>query len=506
METKGDEKIKKYESIPSAKMLLASLRSVGYTDETAIADIIDNSIAANANKICIWFDWDRKQILIADDGDGMSSEELIKAMQIGSSDPNETRNINDLGRFGMGMKTASFSLGKRLLVISKNDGNYCNAVWDLNYIEHNDKWNILIKDETEIEEILNYKKEKIQFQSWDCGTIIIIRDLDRMIDFDNLEKSKGKFYQMISKVKKHISMIFHRFIEEDNLEIYVNGNLINAWNPFIIDNVATQELSMEIYEDEKNTVTIQPYVLPHKTKFEDENTFNRAGGIKGWLNHQGFYVYRNRRLLVYGTWFGKLKKEPAYNLARIKLDMLSESDFNWNIDIKKSKAVPPVVIEELVMQVALLTTQSSAKVYNSRGTYNKSANISNGNLKYIWEQRLNSLGQYMFYLNKKNPLLLNILQQLDDDKAQQLKTYLSLVENYSPAMMCGIVDMNNKSTQKIDDEIKYKDIIRIEEKIKILKKLSYEKEEIYDVINEMPEYSYLLSSDLKKIIDGGNRE
>jgi hypothetical protein len=331
--------------------------------------------------------------------------------------------------------------------------------------------------------------------------MIIIRDLDRIIDFDNLEKSKGKFYQTISKVKKHISMIFHRFIEEDNLEIYVNGNLVNAWNPFVIDNVATQELPIETYEDEKNAVTIQPYVLPHKTKFQDENSFNKAGGIKGWLNHQGFYVYRNRRLLVYGTWFGKLKKEPAYNLARIKLDMLSESDFNWNIDIKKSKAVPPVVIEELVMEVALLTTQSSVKVYNSRGTYNKSTNISNGNLKYVWEQRLNSLGKYMFYLNKKHPLLLDILQQLDDYKAQQLKAYLSLVENYSPAMMCGIVDMNNKSTQKIDEEIKYKDIIRIEDKIKILKKLNYEKEEIYDVISEMPEYAYLYS-ELKEIIDG----
>lgn len=161
--------------------------------------------------------------------------------------------------------------------------------------------------------------------------------LDKLIDENNMQKSKVKFYKTVEKVKKHLAMIFHRFIEEDNLQIYVNKNLLEAWNPFIRQNPATMELACEELFDGKTIVSIEPYILPHKTKFEDEEAFKKAGGAKDWLTHQGFYVYRNRRLIVYGTWFGKFKKEPAYNLARIKLDMSSESDFEWGIDIKNQK-------------------------------------------------------------------------------------------------------------------------------------------------------------------------
>lgn len=106
---------KKIQSIPEARLLLESLRSVGYNEETAIADIIDNCISAKAHEIKIQFDWEKKRIVISDDGLGMSSKDLIENMRIGSSDPNQVRDERDLGRFGMGMKTAAFSLGKKLI-------------------------------------------------------------------------------------------------------------------------------------------------------------------------------------------------------------------------------------------------------------------------------------------------------------------------------------------------------------------------------------------------------
>ena len=126
--------MKKIESLPQAKLLLASLRSVGYSDKTAIADIIDNSITANANEICIEYDWPKQAISITDNGYGMGFDELIENMRIGSSDPEKIRDDNDLGRFGMGMKTAAFALARRLTVITKKDGILSNAVWDLDLI------------------------------------------------------------------------------------------------------------------------------------------------------------------------------------------------------------------------------------------------------------------------------------------------------------------------------------------------------------------------------------
>lgn len=162
----------------------------------------------------------------------------------------------------------------------------------------------------------------------------------------------GSSHSVASKTEKHLALTFHRFIEEDNLILELNGTPIKAWNPFVLENSATQELpEKSIFSDEGYAeVTIQPYVLPHKTKFASDD-YQAAGGPKGWNYHQGIYVYRNRRLIICGTWFDYIKKEPAYNLARIKIDITSASDEDWKIDIKKSTASLPSYVRESVEMV-----------------------------------------------------------------------------------------------------------------------------------------------------------
>ena len=176
----------KIQSIPEARLLLASLRSVGYSEDTAIADIIDNCITAAASLIDVIFDWENKRILIVDNGRGMSAEDLIKNMRIGSSDPNDYRDEGDLGRFGMGMKTAAFSLGKRLTVVTKTDEIVSNAVWDLDQIP-NIGWNLIVREPSEI----------IEYSAMldDQGTVVAIEELDRVIDLSNEGKAKKKFYE-----------------------------------------------------------------------------------------------------------------------------------------------------------------------------------------------------------------------------------------------------------------------------------------------------------------------
>ena len=194
----------KVQSIPEAKLLLSSLRSVGYNEETAIADIIDNCISAQAHEINIRFDWEKKRIVISDDGFGMSETELVENMRIGSSDPSRIRDEADLGRFGMGLKTAAFSLGKKLTVVTKSDFAISNASWDLDQIPEIG-WNLIIRDESQISEFSS--------QMGDHGTIVVIENLDRVIDIDDEKKAKNKFYRIARKTEKHLALTFHRFIE-----------------------------------------------------------------------------------------------------------------------------------------------------------------------------------------------------------------------------------------------------------------------------------------------------
>lgn len=489
---------KTHEKTPHAKMLLVALRSVGYTNETAIADIVDNSVSGAATEIELYFDWDNRRIIIADNGFGMDYQELMDAMEIGSADPNEMRPSEDLGRFGLGMKTAAFSMAKNLLVISKKNSIVSNAEWNLDTVASEDKWEITEYDESEMSAILESINTYTQYNNWKQGTLIIISELDRLVDVANIEKSKKNFYKMIRNIKSHIAITFHRFMEEDELKISVNSNKIEPWNPFWIKSPSTMELAREELFDGKNEVIVEPYILPHKNKFNSEDDYKDAAGAKDWRGYQGFYVYRNRRLLVYGTWFGKFKKEPAYNLARIKLDMSADSDFEWDIDIKKSKATLPVAIEERITQIAYLAIEKSVAVYNSRGVYNRKNTANNTSLKYVWEQRKNISGNYMFYLNKKHPMLLKILSEMDEDAQKELKTYLSLIESYSPTMLSGV--MEKEKDFVISDEDKQKEILNIQEKIRIYRMLQYDDAEIYDTLHDSPEYLYL-KDDLKKIIE-----
>lgn len=481
---------KQIQSIPEARLLLTSLRSVGYNEETAIADIIDNCISAQAHKINIQFDWAKKRIIISDDGVGMTQKELIENMRIGSAEPDKIREDDDLGRFGMGMKTAAFSLGKKLTVVTKADHIVSNACWDLDKIPEIG-WNLIIRDQSEISEFYSQLGEQ--------GTIVIIEKLDRVIDIDDEQKAKKKFYRIADKTEKHLALTFHRFIKDDGLVLVLNGTSIKAWDPFISEMGATEELSDEhVYSDDGLCeVIIQPYVLPHKTKFASDEEYQDAGGYKGWNYHQGIYVYRNRRLIIYGTWFDYIKKEPAYNLARIKIDITSDSDEDWKIDIKKSTASLPTYVREYVERAIDICTENSARVYNSRGNYSKS-NVSAPNLDYVWEQGKKN-GRYSFHINRKHSLLTSIKKELDKQGQATLSSYLALLENFAPWMQSGVMDSMQKDEVKqgqnsIENQLQ---INELKEMIQTFLSHGFTKDETQTTLLNMPNFKHLKSDILR---------
>lgn len=198
---------------PNPASIIESLRSIGYTMETAIADLIDNSITANAKTINIDspFEGANTKIFILDDGDGMSEEKLVEAMRLGSSSASQKRSPRDLGRFGLGLKTATFSQCKRLTVVTKHKGNIAARCWDLDRIIKTNKWCLLKYAEDE------YLK---RLQDMKSGTLIVWEKLDRIIS-EKDSKAENNFNNKKNILRRHLSLTFHRFIENGKLTINI---------------------------------------------------------------------------------------------------------------------------------------------------------------------------------------------------------------------------------------------------------------------------------------------
>lgn len=315
---------------PNVGNFIDSLREIGYSPEVAIADLIDNSLSADAFSIDIYAVHSPSPIIaLLDDGSGMEEKELIEAMRLASKSPNEERNKNDLGRFGLGLKTASFSQCKKLTVITKKNGLTCARQWDLEYIASKNKWLLITPDNISSFPLFD-KLEKNE-----SGTLVIWQDIDRI--------ANSNFSEMIDKMRKHISLVFHKFLEgsfpSKKVNIAVNDNPIKPFNPFNSNHPATQQIADEKINIFNSTVIVQPFILPHHSKLTKQE-YDLYATEEGYIKSQGFYLYRQNRIIIYGTWWGMHKAVDAHKLIRIKIDIPNSMDVHWGIDIKKTIARP----------------------------------------------------------------------------------------------------------------------------------------------------------------------
>ena len=255
------DKITKAEAVPEADSMIETFRAIGYTLETAVADIIDNSITAGAKNVWITrlWDGDNSSICILDDGHGMNSDECIQAMRPGSKNPLEERDVVDLGRFGLGLKTASFSQCRKLTLLSKRKGqNVVSWTWDLDYVAISKKWEVLKWAPDYYKKVLDSVKN---------GTAVIWTNLDRLIpegtEVDD-ENAKQKFTDSLSVVRKHVAMVFHRFIQKGKIKIFWGEDEIEPWDPFCLSEEKTQASPDEDITFGDEIVDIKGYVLPHQ--------------------------------------------------------------------------------------------------------------------------------------------------------------------------------------------------------------------------------------------------
>ena len=437
---------------PNAPALMTSARSLGNYDlARALADLLDNSITADAKSIDITcnFNFANPEIRVRDDGTGMSEEELRIAMRPASVNPDEERSIDDLGRFGWGMKSASFSQCKLLTVVTKKHGIYSAASWDLEDI---DGWSMVSYSGFEAENLL---VGAIQGRS---GTEVIWKKCDRLSEGNSL--THDQFNEIVAHTRERLSLVFHRFISGKSgtkkISISINGTPLNALDPFYSNHPATQSFPEEpISLADGTQIKITAYTLPHYTKLVKDE-YEALAGEEGYVKNQGFYVYRNNRLIIYGTWFRLAKHGELSKLVRISIDIPNSLDSMWKITIDKSDAQLPSRLRTRLKTLVDSFRNNSSRVFRSKG-----GRINDVGTSSVWE-RFSKNQQIQYRLNRSHPLLKALSNVGDTEWKKRLNYVLKLIEQEMPidAVFIDASANPQKLNQSATDPDKFMEFVR----------------------------------------------
>ncbi len=437
---------------PDASALMTSARSFGNYDLAgALADLLDNSITASAGSIDITCTYGagNPEVRVRDDGGGMSADELRIAMRPASVNPNDERSADDLGRFGWGMKSASFSQCKKLTVVTKNKGSYSAASWDLDDI---DGWSMSSYSQVEAEALL---QESIPGNS---GTELIWQKCDRLSEEGSI--SKDHFNEIIAHARRRLSLVFHRFISGKYLarktSISLNGTPLDAVDPFHSNHPATQSFPAEPFHVAEGTkVLMRAYTLPHYSKLERAE-YESLGGEEGYLKNQGFYVYRNNRLIICGTWFRLAKHGELSKLVRISIDIPNSLDSMWKVTIDKSDVQLPSRLRARMKTLVDRFRDRSTRVFRGKG-----GRIDDKRTMSVWERYARNQ-RIEYRLNRSHPLLKALVVGLERESRSRLALVLKLIEQEIPidAVFSDASANPQKLNQTLTDPAKFREFVR----------------------------------------------
>lgn len=433
---------------PYAPILMESTRAIGYSLEAAIADIIDNCIAASAANIWVsFFPIGDAYIAVLDDGEGMDSSQLTTAMQYGSKNPSDSRALNDLGRFGLGLKTASLSQCKVLTVVSKQGEHIEGRRWDLDYVSISGEWSLALLENHEIDEL-----PKIEhLREISKGTLVIWQKLDRLkLGEINFEQAMGR---KMDDVTEHLSLVYHRYLTGEpgikKIALSINDMKVNPANPFLIGK-STQAMDDEILIIRGEKVIVKPYILPHISKLSHED-LNDLGGKDGLRKRQGFYIYRNKRLLIWGTWFRMMRQGELSKLARIQVDIPNALDDLWTLDIKKSSATPPAEVKLNLNSIIEKMADKSKRTWTFRGKKEIDDNI-----QHFWSRFKGKDGGIYYEINRDHPLIDNLISEHPEVK-KSVEVIFKQIELNIPLNQL-YIDLNNDESVNNETDFTAKEI------------------------------------------------
>lgn len=334
--------------------MTGSLRDIGYEFHTAVADIVDNSVAAGARNVAVdvEFDGPHSRVWIVDDGVGMSPGGLTEALRYGTR---RSYGPRQLGRYGLGLKTASLSQCRSVTVVSRAAGSQRKSVrmLDLDLVEEWDDWVVVDPGrDDDVDRARSMLDEG-------AGTVVLWRELDRVLPERRPEGgwARRRLETQATRTAQHLGMVFHRFLvgaAGGGLTITVNGEKVEPWNPFAVEEPATQELPLQRFEivvgDTVGTVVLRRFVLPSRDRFADADGFDRLSGPLKWNRQQGVYVYRADRLVQWGGWAGVRAIDEHTKLARAALDFGTDLDAVFNIDVAKMRVILPAQLRQMLEQ------------------------------------------------------------------------------------------------------------------------------------------------------------
>jgi len=399
--------------------LMESMRAVGYSLTTALADLVDNSVTAKARRIEIVFSSEPQPVLsILDDGIGMDGDAARHAMQLAGTSSTSERAADDLGRFGLGLKTASLSQCRRLTLLTKTDGRVTGLVWDLDHIVETNQWSLMVLDDEEIARVPEYTN----LLALTSGTLVVWEKLDRPLG-GSADVSKAFDSQMV-EAREHLSLVFHRFISGEppyaRTSIAINYVDLQAADPFLTTSSRTQTSAEESIEVAGQEIVVKAFTLPFLNKMTsvERKRASIAGNLR---DSQGFYVYRGGRLVIWGTWFRLMPKNDSGKLTRVRVDIPNSLDYLWSLDIKKSSAVPPAVVRDRLKLLAGSMVLPSQRVHSFRGVKVDESLVRPWNLTIDRDT-------FRYEINRAHPLLDRISAVLDEKSLRDFESALRVLE------------------------------------------------------------------------------
>ncbi len=413
---------------PDPSNEIQMLSRIGYTLESALSDIIDNSITARSKSIrinCLPTNDQKVSWSISDDGHGMFPEELQDNMRIGCKDPSKEREIMDLGRFGSGLKTASISQAKKITVFSKRlDGKLSAARWDVDYVCEKKAWLLeVFSKKNEIDEIL---PENLDLND-QCGTCVLWEEIPRYIEKDHTDINKLQSEDVV-KVKRHIAKHFHKFMGgKYKIKFYVNGEKLSPIDPFMsnlkgyIEGPKTKPFKVK-----GGTVSIKVHNIPHWDKLNTEQ-IDEYGGQSEISKKQGLYIYRADRLIIEGGWLGLTNNSQLGNLSRIEINIPVSMDREWQTDVKKSSLQLPPKVKIKLRELIKIPIKKSKRTYKYKGKKEE----NNLFWSKVNDERKNII---TYEINDENKELINLVKSLKKEKKviSLLSSYLTKLSSNLP--------------------------------------------------------------------------
>lgn len=423
--------------------MVASLSSLGYSLPAAVADLIDNSVSAEARNIDVEFTWAGRDswIAVIDDGRGMSIQELVTAMTVAARGPATLRASTDLGRFGVGLKSASFSQSRQLSVATATAGDWHVRTWDLDVVEETGEWRLLHGADVDTTTVLDRLRS-----ATDHGTIVLWRRLNGYHGDDvseDDERTQRQFYAEAARTELHLAMVFARFLSGSHRRnLRVSGSAVEPWDPFMSNHPSVQRLPTENLPLAGSSVRVEAFVLPSAHRLTPEE-YEAAAGPQGWLDQQGFYVYRRNRLILAGDWLGHrgMRREEKYNLARIAVDIPAGTDAEWSVDVRKSSVVPPVGLRQHLTRIARQARASAADVLRHRGQV--AARTHGDPLSYAWNVRRRD-GRVTCRINRNHPLVQAALRPGGSNTAD-VRALVRLLEETVPVAALRVIHETDTS-------------------------------------------------------------